>query len=157
MQKIERIITILCFTLILCGCNLSSQKTVTCKTEEDGLKMSYKMTAKKDLINNLEIKITMTPESMGIESVKSLNSQDKKNLEEQLLKNFDLTNENEKGVKVSIEYNENIDIIIAIDIEKADQKVLEKFDLDELEDEERSLEETVKEMEKEGLTCQKEK
>ena len=136
--------------LLITGCG-NSEKTLTCTSSEEdsGLKMSQEvtMTFKDDKISNVKMSI------------------DNEATDDTIIDNWDMfvsmletqfEKTDEDGVKLSTDNdtaNHIYNVSLEVDLEKASDDSLSKYDLDGIADENATYEDTKKELEDSGYTC----
>ncbi len=145
-------VLILLIILLICltGCNREITKTCEISTNEYKQKWTYKVDGEK--INKIELNITYDNSIFGnVESFASLTKNEEQELKKAILSNLGFDKDSYDGFKIDILVNDNINVKVKIDIEKADKELLSKIGLDL--DQNRNIDSTIVEMKENGATC----
>ena len=157
-MKMKWLVSLLVMATIVGGCSSSSSEKVTktCEVDIMGIKEVMKVSATGDKVTKMESKLTMSLSTMGVDR-DNLEGYDLNELLDETIKEMYGTL-NFKGVDISHEVKgDDVTIKMIINLEKADLKALSAAGLissvDGKDVKSISMDESVKELEKQGYKC----
>lgn len=146
--------------LVLCSCKKENViiTSNTCSiAETTGSKLYFTMKANNDIITSISMNYLITPKALGItnEGINSLEEIDNitlENIKKDFIKELGLENNNQKGIEVNVEFNENMILTIDANLKKSDISILNKIGFN-IDSNNMSLSKSVSDFTKKGYSC----
>ena len=147
MKKIY-ILLVVAFLFVTTGCaKEAKESSKTCTMEEEGLKTVYKLDATDGEINKVSMALAFDDEAMN-----NLSAEDQEQFKQAMLDSMGLTDKEYEGISIAFDFKDKVTITITADLNKASKEDMKKVGFD-FENEDMNLDNTVKQMEKDGATC----
>ena len=153
MKKGLVLLLTMALSMTLCGCGAEDKVTTSsCSISENNMNMTMDFSATNDEIDKVTMTVIPDNEAMGITSFKDLDDDMKTQIKEVFLTSLGLDKDTYDGIKIDVEFDDNMTLTVDIDLKVADEDILTKLGLD-LDDADMSLEKSVEDLEESGYTC----
>lgn len=152
MKKLFALVLTLTSVLLLTGCGNKVTTAVCNNTDATGNKMTFDVSATNNDIDKIKMTVVPANKSMNIETFKDIDDETKEEIKKAFLEEYGLEKDSYDGLKITIEFDDNMTITFDADLKVADKELLKKIGMD-FEGKDMDIERFVDDMEEQGYTC----
>ncbi len=151
MKKLLMLVFSLSFVILLTGCG-DKVKTTVCDYTDSSGKISFDVSATNNEIDKIKMIVVPSNESMSITTFKDIDEETKGIIKESFLATYGLEKDTYDGLKISVEFDDNMTVTFDADLKVADKDLLKKIGMD-FEGKDMDFDKFVTNIEAEGYTC----
>ena len=138
--------------ILITGCDKSSK--LTCSINNENIpKQTFIYTVNEDVVDHLKIELEYNAKLLGYDSFENLNDDQKKEIQNNILKTLGLTKTQYDGINISLNIKDKVYMNIDIDIKIAEYAILNKLGIDISKIKNKDINNVTKVMEDLGATC----
>lgn len=152
MKKLLMLVFSLTFVVLLTGCGNEIKTAVCDHTDSTGNKITFDVSATNNEIDKIKMIVVPSNESMGIKTFKDVDDETKEAIKKSFLESYGLEKDTYDGLKITIEFDDNMTVTFDADLKVADKELLKKVGMD-FEGKDMDIDRFVEDVEKEGYTC----
>lgn len=153
MKKLLMLVFSLTFIGLLTGCGSNEIKTAVCDyTDTTGNKITFDVSATDNEIDKIKMIVVPSNESMNITTFKDVDDETKEAIKKSFLDSYGLEKDTYDGLKITIEFDDNMTVTFDADLKVADKELLKKVGMD-FEGKDMDIDRFVEDIKEEGYTC----
>lgn len=152
MKKLLMLVFSLTFVVLLTGCGNEIKTAVCDHTDGTGNKITFDVSATNNEIDKIKMIVVPSNESMNITTFKDVDDETKEAIKKSFLESYGLEKDTYDGLKITIEFDDNMTVTFDADLKVADKELLKKVGMD-FEGKDMDIDRFVEDVEKEGYTC----
>ena len=152
MKKLLMLVFSLTFVVLLTGCGNEIKTAVCDHTDGTGNKITFDVSATNNEIDKIKMIVVPSNKSMNITTFKDVDDETKEAIKKSFLESYGLEKDTYDGLKITIEFDDNMTVTFDADLKVADKELLKKVGMD-FEGKDMDIDRFVEDIEKEGYTC----
>lgn len=152
MKKLLMLVFSLTFVVLLTGCGNEIKTAVCDHTDATGNKITFDVSATNNEIDKIKMIVVPSNKSMNITTFKDVDDETKEAIKKSFLESYGLEKDTYDGLKITIEFDDEMTVTFDADLKVADKELLKKVGMD-FEGKDMDIDRFVENIEEEGYTC----